>query len=172
MKPNQINDKFFLWLVETNQISVSINGDVFNLNTGKAIGFVTGGYKRINMYGKTMAVNRLVYLVHKKSEIAEDFVIDHLDGNKLNNNIDNLEAVSYSQNNSRAFTNGRKVDLQHLKEISNGSKNGMAKLNCNQVKEARMLYKAGVSIKTIAKELNILEKTASQMVRGITYKDC
>jgi hypothetical protein len=172
MKPNQTNDKFFLWLVETNQINVSDNGDVFNLNTGKPIGFVTGGYKRINMYGKTMAVNRLVYLVYKKLEISEDFVIDHIDGNKLNNNVNNLEAVSYSENNSRAFINGRQIDLNHLKEISKGSKNGMAKLNCDQVKEARKLYNVGVKIKDIAKEFNILEKAASQMVRGITYKDC
>lgn len=102
MKPISANDKFFLRLVEIEELLVTEVGHVFNLKSNKEIGFITKGYKRINMYGKTMAVHRLVYLVHI-GEIPEGFTIDHLDCNKLNNHFKNLEAVAYGENNKRAF---------------------------------------------------------------------
>jgi hypothetical protein len=173
MLPSIENDKFFLELIEKEELFVSNLGDVLDLNTGKQIGFITGGYKRINMYGKTMAVHRLVYLVHISENIPEFLAIDHLDGNKLNNKVENLEAVSYSENNKRAVSKGlHKIDIARLKEISKGSKNGMAKLNCEEVKEIRALREKGFKVKDIAELYHVLPKAISQLLNGVTYKDC
>ena len=51
--------------------------------------------------------HRLVYLTWT-GPIEEGLVIDHIDGNKWNNDISNLEMVTYSENNSRAYMNGLK----------------------------------------------------------------
>lgn len=48
----------------------------------------------------------------------------------------------------------------------------MAKLSCEDVIRARKLYELGVSIKSLSEQFNMLPKAISQMVRGITYKNC
>ena len=172
MTPILENDKFFLNLVKTNELSVSSSGVIFNNNSKKVIGYITAGYQRINMYGRTMAVHRLVYLVFV-GEISENMTIDHVDGNKLNNEVSNLECVTYGENNKRAYSLGlSRYDRKRLSEISNGSRNGMAKLTKEQVIEARKLYEYGIPIKDISAIVGLLPKATSQMLRGITYKDC
>ena len=56
--------------------------------------------------------NRKDYSIHRL--VAQAFIdnpdnlptIDHIDGNKLNNNVNNLEWVSYKENNQRAYDLG------------------------------------------------------------------
>lgn len=43
--------------------------------------------------GRTIMVHRLVW-IENKGEILEGYIIHHKDGNKKNNNIDNLECIS------------------------------------------------------------------------------
>lgn len=56
--------------------------------------------------------------------------VNHIDGNKLNNNINNLEYCTRSENCKHAVRIG-------LWEVKRGEKNGMAKLTQAQVDEAR-----------------------------------
>ena len=74
--------------------------------------------KKINSYfSKTSeylmaSIDNKHYCIHKL--LAETFienpnnypVVDHLDGNKINNNLDNLEWCSHSENTKRAYDNG------------------------------------------------------------------
>jgi hypothetical protein len=55
------------------------------------------GYRMAMIKGKYWLIHRLIYIYHFK-EIKE--VIDHIDRNKLNNNIENLRDVSRSINQS------------------------------------------------------------------------
>lgn len=50
-------------------------------------------------------VHRVVYETFKGA-IKEDYVIDHLNGNKQDNRIENLEQCTRSENTRRAFTLG------------------------------------------------------------------
>lgn len=43
--------------------------------------------------------------------------VNHIDGNKLNNSIDNLEWSSYSENNKHAFDTGLKGISEYHKEV-------------------------------------------------------
>lgn len=172
MKPSKENDLFFLSLIEDNKISIDPYGVVINLNTNKTIGFVTGGYKRINMYGKTAAVNRLVYLTYVASEIPEDFVIDHKDGNKLNNYFENLEAVSYSVNNKRAFELNLHPPASEAKSVCKiGVKNPRAKFTIEEVLLYRTLYDQGAKISELAAAAKVLPKAMSMMLKKQTYTD-
>tara|TARA_S200002703_G_scaffold41490_1_gene36015 strand:- start:163 stop:687 length:525 start_codon:yes stop_codon:yes gene_type:complete len=76
------------------------------------------------------------YTVHKFIALAhlgdkpKGYEVNHKDGNKLNNSSDNLEYVTRSENIRHAYKNG-------LCEPMKGSKNGMAKLSEQDVKEIR-----------------------------------
>lgn len=66
-------------------------------------------YMHINLHLKNKLVeyqvHRLVYETWG-GVIPENFVIDHIDGRKYNNDISNLEPVTRAENTHRAFANG------------------------------------------------------------------
>lgn len=84
------------------------NGDVLNENTGKILkGSINeGGYK---YYRLSKDTQKKMFYAHRL--VAEAFlpnknnlpVVNHKDGNKLNNNLDNLEWVTYSENTQHAY---------------------------------------------------------------------
>jgi hypothetical protein len=55
------------------------------------------GYARIAINGKWHQSHRLIYMYHK-GEITDGLQIDHIDRNKLNNNIENLRLVTHQEN--------------------------------------------------------------------------
>ena len=64
----------------------------------------TGKY---NLKGKHFLVHRAVWEVFN-GEIPEGYNIDHVDGNPLNNNLDNLQAIAHQENTKR-----RKMDYSY-----------------------------------------------------------
>lgn len=89
----------------------------YRVNPGKGVvvnqrGWILGqvqnaGYLAITMPGKTWLAHRLIY-THSHGTIPAKMVIDHKDGNKLNNSIDNLQALTHSQNIKKAW---EKIDI-------------------------------------------------------------
>jgi len=80
-----------------------------------------------------------------------DLQVNHIDGNKLNNRIDNLEYITHSQNVQHAFDNG-------LAFGQTGESNGNSKLTDEQVRYIRISKKNGGrhwGREKIAKELGI-----------------
>ena len=67
----------------------------------------TNGYKRfdfwVNKKRYTFKLHRLVYWLHNREwdilDSNQDNSIDHIDGDKLNNNIENLRVVTCQENN-------------------------------------------------------------------------
>lgn len=51
----------------------------------------------IKFKNKTMQINRLVWVIHN-GYLAEDLVVDHIDGDRHNNNISNLRAITIAEN--------------------------------------------------------------------------
>lgn len=90
------------WLVGT-------NGTIYSIKNNR---FITGtktnyGYIRITeLKGRKRFLHRIImetYYGHS------DLDIDHIDGNKENNNINNLEYVTTSENVKRAIKMGLRV---------------------------------------------------------------
>lgn len=89
--------------------SVTECGVVVNTRTSKILkpDLNSAGYQRVTMSsnGKTkrMTVHRVVALTYLGDS---DLVVNHKDGNKLNNHYTNLEWVTQSENRKHAFRNG------------------------------------------------------------------
>ena len=86
---------------------ISNYGNIKNINTQKILIGDTNniGYKRITLYQpikKRFFVHRLVAL-HFCDGYQDGLVVNHKDGNKLNNHFDNLEWVTRSENDLHAF---------------------------------------------------------------------
>jgi len=72
-----------------------------------------GGYVHIRFLRKMFQLHRLVFLDHHGYLPAE---IDHIDGNPTNNRVDNLRAVTRTQNQWNAKT--RKDNTSGVKNVS------------------------------------------------------
>jgi hypothetical protein len=101
------------------------------------------GYIRVYIYNKTIALHRLVALTFlENSENKEQ--VNHKDGNKLNNSVDNLEFVTNKENQLHKFQMGLGNNFtRKIKQYD---------LNWNFIKEHE-------SISSAAKELNISKGT-------------
>ena len=68
---------------------------------------VTNGYYKVRLSnnGKIddKLVAYLVYFTFKEDTIRENYIVDHIDGNKLNNNLENLRYISRSENTQAAY---------------------------------------------------------------------
>ena len=64
------------------------------------IGFTASdGYICVNIEGCVFRVNRLICMAWKPIDNPEEMVVNHIDNNKTNNNVDNLEWVTVGENN-------------------------------------------------------------------------
>lgn len=87
---------------------ISNIGEVENITTHRILKPVLNsrGYLEVNLWknrkGTTFQVHRLVYMAFTGDIKLNGYVINHIDGKKDNNNILNLEKVSYQENNLHA----------------------------------------------------------------------
>ena len=88
-------------------------------------------------------------------------VVNHIDGNKLNNNINNLEWTTIGMNVSMAWGAG-------LNDCR-GAKNGRAIVNEDDVREMRKLHKEGKTIKELAITYGLSRTATSSIVNYKTW---
>jgi HNH endonuclease/NUMOD4 motif len=126
-------------------------------------------YKEVSLYlepqvGKMMYVHRLVYMAFV-GDIPNGMSINHIDGNKANNNISNLELVTPSQNMKHAFDMGLSKN-----PVFHGSNHGMAKLTEEKVLEIRDKYSKGIMPKELSKQYPIPFGTICKICYRKTWK--
>ena len=86
---------------------VSSHGRIWNTKGIISNGSLDGnGYRRVMILGQKWPVHRVVKITfHGLPKSDEAWEVHHLDGNKANNRLDNLEYVSRSQNMQHSYSN-------------------------------------------------------------------
>jgi hypothetical protein len=74
-------------------------GKRFGVTNGMVAGTISKrGYRIIQFNSKTYVAHRIAWYIHYGKAPDEKYEIDHIDGNKLNNAIDNLRLTTRSFN--------------------------------------------------------------------------
>jgi hypothetical protein len=148
-----------------NEYRISNFGNVLSLKSNKILKpMISGQYKYLTVVlskkgkVKRFYIHRLV-AKHFLPNPENKYTVNHINGNKFDNNILNLEWATPSEQNNHAYINklklaGENCNLSKLKEF-----------------EVLEIFKDKTSkLKDIAKRYNISEGTVSQIRRKIIWK--
>lgn len=128
------------------------------------------GYQEVNLYiephqGKSFYVHRLIAETWI-GEIPPKMTVNHKDGDKKNNHVDNLEIVTYSENSIHAYNNG----LNKLKPMP-GEMHPRSKTNDREVAQIRSDHNIHRSInKLVANYPHLSRGTLTKIVYKQTWK--
>ncbi len=127
--------------------------------------YIRKGYPCVQLRGirrQDIDIHRLVYEAWK-GEIPEGLQINHKDGDKLNNYIDNLEVVTRTQNMQHAHTTG-------LMNPPFGQNHHNSKLSEEQVKRIIQEYNEGnVTQQQLAEKYNVKQPLISKLIRRVAW---
>ena len=111
----------------------------------------------------TKRVHRLVAKAFIENPDPDNFnQINHIDGNKSNNCVDNLEWIDSKGNILHAFTTGLNNNI--------GENHGMSKYSEKKVRKVCKLLEKGWKIKDISKKLGVSEEVISGIKNGHSWK--
>lgn len=122
------------------------------------------GYERVKLLDGSKTVHKL---------LAETFLpnpdnyneINHKDGDKLNNSLDNLQWCTRSENIKHAFEIG-------LKTPKKGEENNKSKLKENDVREIRKLFSTGNYSKSeLGRMFGVTASAVYYIIKNKTWKD-
>ena len=138
----------------------------FKMETIKTPIKSTDGYLMVklcvNGINKTIGIHRLVAeaFIENPNNYPE---VNHIDTNRKNNNVDNLEWCTCSENQYHAFRHSLKPY---------GPNHPKSKLTWDDVYNIRKYYKKGkrgYGVSTLAKKFDVSPSTIRQIVIGKTY---
>lgn len=145
---------------------VSECGDLYNAKTGYKLNVnpcKLSGYYKIGKSTGFTSLHRLVYASFI-GEIPVGMQINHLDGDKSNNHISNLELCTPSENTQHAYDTG-------LASGKSGQENSGAKVSEQDVLQMYGLFKLGYSNKVVGEMYGIHDRYVSLLRHGHRWKD-
>lgn len=148
---------------EYGEIRHSLNKNIRKPRMNK-FGYLQMNFSRNDGTGKsdTVLVHRLIALtfIENPNNLPE---VNHKDGNKSNNHVDNLEWCTPSENGKHAHKMG-------LSYVYYGESHPCAKLTNEQVHQIRKMYnEEHISQQKIADFFSVSQITVSRIIRGERY---
>ncbi|AXQ67825.1 HNH endonuclease [Bacillus phage Kioshi] len=127
---------------------------------------INKGYHCVGLCSKSKRIN---YTVHRLVALAfldnpsDKEQVNHLDGNKSNNKLSNLEWSTRSENTKHAYDTGLSSRV--------GEKNSKNKLTSDDVIEIRRLFKTGkYNTLDLANRYNVTRPNINSIVKGKSWK--
>lgn len=157
----------------------SLDGEVWKLhrktnryvsNLGRVVGFFGNilkplpdgqGYTRVRLNSRNWRIHILVWEAFSGQTKPKGMEINHLDRNKENNKLDNLELVTPSQNSKHCCL---------TKNISKGSKCGRSKLTEKDIPRIREKIRNGETYASVAIDYNIHPASIRAIALNLTWK--
>ena len=113
---------------------------------------------------KTYSLHRLMMAVFNPVDNMEELVINHIDGNKENNSLENLEWCTISENAIHAYKTGLSKGLS-------GDDSPYSTLSSKEVHKICELYeKAELTIQEIADIIGVTKSVVVNIVTGNSWK--
>ena len=132
------------------------NGQILSKRTGRPLGYCAGknGNMAYDIGGRHAAINRVVFALHYgMDELKKWEVIEHINGDKSDNRIENLRGVSRVESIQLAKTRRRKGK----------------KLTFEQVTEIKKRLRNGETLKLVAADYGVSLFTISSIKTGRTF---
>lgn len=150
--------------------TVTDKGEFFSDNSGKMKTRNRAGteYQIINFMtidGKkrTFRTHRLVLMAFNPIENMDKLEVNHIDGNKRNNNLSNLEWCTTSENQKHAFKTG-------LQKAKKGEKSNFSKLKEEDIQLIFQLRKQGKTQQQIAEVVGCSRSNISYILNKKTWQ--
>ena len=135
----------------------------------RKLSFTKDGYVKIRLIGNgkdiTTRVHRLVAKAFIPNPLNKE-TVNHIDGNKHNNCVENLEWMDRKEQLHHAYKND-------LRKAKTGALNVQAKLDSEQVEHIRSIYKKGdkkYGSVSLGKIYNVSHRTILNIVNSKTYR--
>lgn len=149
--------------------SVSSDGKIYSKRTSKILKtqVLKSGYEVFTTKIGGRAGKSIGFFVHKM--VAETWIknqenkpeVNHIDGNKLNNHVSNLEWVTDSENMTHAYKTGLKIPLY-------GEDHQNSKFTNEQIQEIKE-NKNSMSCRSLAKVYGVSHSTISRILNNKRY---
>lgn len=147
-----------------NKYAVEEDGKVFSYKSDRYLKPVLNhhGYMMVCLYGaksfhRMFMIHRLValtFIPNPKKHPA----VNHIDGDKTNNHVSNLEWCTTSYNVRDSYRRGTHVSLKQRK------------LTPAQAREVRQFYLDGYTVREIAKKVGLSSRATHDIIQGYHYK--
>lgn len=150
--------------------TINENGEIYSDNSGlmKTRNKGKTNYQIINFQmndkrKQTFMVHRLVLMAFDPLDNQEELEVNHIDGNKENNKLDNLEWCTSSENQIHAFHTG-------LQKPRRGEESNFSKLKECDIKKIFELRKEGKTQKEISELFNCTRSNISYILNNKTWQ--
>jgi len=146
---------------------ISADGRVWRGGKEKTVYVARNGYKSVNFSrsnkSHVLTIHRLLALTFIGEPPTPKHEVCHINGDPLDNRLENLRWGTRSENVQDAIRHGT---------ATVGPQNGAAKLRASDVPFMRDMSDFGFSVREIAPHFGVSQTTIRRALSGATYKEC
>lgn len=150
--------------------TINTDGQVFSDNSGlmktrnrAGTNYQIINFQMVNNKKKTFRLHRLVLMAFQPVKNMDSLEVNHIDGDKTNNKLENLEWCTPSENQQHAFNTG-------LQKARRGSKSNFSKLSKEDIKKIFILREQGYTQQKIADEIGCTRSNISYILNKKTWQ--